>query len=721
MIRPNQFQNGLAGLLVLMLVVFLNVSSPMAQEKPSPDELVGLGAEEVTYDRELGIITARGNVEVNQQGRTLFADSISFNQKTNVLTASGRIKILEPTDEVIFAEYVELSGDMKDGIIRDLRMILADSSRVAASGARRSGGNILDLRKAVYSPCLPCKKNPNRPPLWQIKAVKVIHDKNRQQIEYRDAWLEVAGIPVAYTPYLSHPDPTVKRRSGFLVPSIGNSSDLGLVIRTPYFFNLAPNRDATVTPIITSQEGVGLAGEYRHKLTTGELNGEASIAQDSENDIRGHVLAMGRFDLDETWRTGFDIHRTSDDTYLRRYRFNSKDTLTSNVFVEGFRRRNYFSANTYAFQGLEIDDDPGQAPYVLPLIDFNHVGEADRLGGRTNLDVNLMALTRNDGADTRRLSVAGGWKRPFTDRYGSLYTFSTSLRGDLYHAESLDRGDSSNLYTGFSGRIRPEVALDWRFPLMREEGKGNVSQLIEPVVSLIATPYGGNSSKIPNEDSQEFELDDTNLFSSNRSTGLDRVDSGPRVSYGVKWGAFGEGGGHSLVFLGQSYRLRKDSTFAEGSGLEGNFSDVVGKVRVSPNDRLSIFYRTRLDKDNLKARRNELKLEAGVPAFNGSMNYAFFDRQEGSEFAGREELTLSLSSQINRFWKTSFTSIADLENEEMRSLGLNLTYENECLVFSTNATRTFYEDRDVEPSDAIIFRVSFKTLGDVETQASRSP
>lgn len=694
-------------------------SGALARQKSTADATLGLSADKVTYDRELGIITARGKVEISQQGRTLLSDTLSYNQNKNVMTASGNIVLMEPSGDVIFADYMELTGDMKDGVIKDLRMVLSDSSRMAANGARRSGGNILDLRKAVYSPCLPCKKDPSMTPLWQIKAVRITHDKRRRRIEYRDAWLEIKGIPVAYTPYLSQPDPTVKRESGILVPSFGNSSDLGMVLKTPYFINIAANKDATLTPVLTTRGGVGLTGEYRQKFMTGELESVASIMLDKKDNIRGHIKTKGRFNIDDTWRTGFDIARASDDTYLRRYQFSSPDTLTSNLFAEGFRKRNYFSANAYAFQGLKEKDSPGQSPYVLPLINFNHVGEPDRLGGRTSLDLNFLSLTRNSGTDTRRLSIAGGWKRPFTDNKGSLYTFSASLRGDLYNVNGLEMGTGKAKYTGFSGRVRPELALDWRYPLVREEGA--VYQLFEPLASFIATPYGGNSSKIPNEDSKEFELDDNNLFSVNRFTGLDRVDSGPRVSYGVKWGLFGEHGGYTTAFMGQSYRLRRDSTFAGGSGLEDNFSDIVGKVIIAPNDRFSLLYRTRLDKNNLSAKRNEIKIRAGVPAFLVEANYVFFNRQQNSEYPGREELSTSVSSKLNRFWRAGFNSINDLNAKEMRKIGLNLTYENECLIFSTTAERTFFQDRDLKPSDSIFFRISFKTLGNFATKVSNTP
>ncbi|HIJ45121.1 MAG TPA: LPS-assembly protein LptD [Rhodospirillaceae bacterium] len=701
------------GIICLLVAGPIYPRGAQAAGLPEADIPIKFSADKLSYDSELGIVTASGGVEAVQENRVLRADTITYSQQTDLLTATGNITLLEPSGDVLFAEYMELSGDMKDGIIEDLRLVLSDSSRIAAAGGRRSGGVKLDLRKAVYSPCNLCPDEPDRPPLWQVKAAKVVHDKDRKVIQYSHARLEVAGIPVAYTPYFSHADPTVKRESGFIVPDMGNSSELGFFVTAPYFFNIAPNQDATLTPMFTAKEGPVLAGEYRHFFLNGKLEASGSVTHDSDGDLRGHIFSEGRFDIDDTWRWGFDVNRAKDDTYLRRYRFgsNSDDTLTTHLFAEGFRKRNYFSVNAYAYQGLQESDDSGTSPYVFPMLDYSHVGEADRFGGRTNLDVSLLALTRTEGPDTRRLSVKGGWQLPFLGPLGDTYTLSASLQGDVYHVNSLVGGE--NEFNGISGRMRPEVALDWRFPIIKEADP--IYHVVEPIAAIIVSPYGGNSENIPNEDSLDFEFDDTNLFSSNRFTGFDKVESGPRVNYGLKWGVFGRQGGSTTILVGQSLRLKDDSTFARYSGLEDNFSDIVGKVHIAPSSFLDLLYRTRIDKDDLDFRRNEVRLSAGVPAFNISSDYVFFDRQEKSEFRGREEISMHLNSRFNRFWRGQIGGVRDLDDDGgMRSLSLNLTYENECLVVSTTATRHFFEDRDLDPTDAVIFRVSLKTLGDVK-------
>lgn len=703
-------------------------SSP-ATSKEDQSREIRFSADEMQHDQGLDIVTARGNVQVQHEDRILTADVIVYNRKQEFVTASGNVTLLEPSGDVLFAEFMELSGDLRDGVVADLRAILKDGSLVAASGGRRTDANILDMRNAVYSACRLCDDDPSAAPLWQVKAVRVIHDKQRQTIEYRDAWLEFAGVPVFYTPYLSHPDPTVKRKSGFLTPSFGTSNSVGSFITTPYYFNIAANADATLSPSFTDDEGVIMAGEYRHKFTEGDFNIRGSVMDNTSSSeltystengisgIRGHLAAKGRFDYDQTWRWGFDVNRQSDRAYISRFGYTSDNTLpeisnalASQGFVEGFRGRNFIQARGLHFQNTLTNQEENSSPLILPLIDFNHVSEPDRYGGYSTLDVNALALSRAEGSDTRRLSIRGGWNLPYVAPAGDVYTLSTKLIGDFYNTSSLSvsgQNDTSN----FAHRLLPQVALDWRYPFV--SGRGNVYQMFEPIASVVVSPYGGNSPDIPNEDSRNLEFDDTNLFSNNRFTGLDRVEGGPRLNYGLKWGVFGKNGGSTSLLLGQSYRYKTDDSFAVGSGLEGDLSDIVGRVHVSPNSKLDIYYRTRLDQSNLESRRNEVDVNAGVPALRLHTRYVYFDRQQGSEFAGREEINGSLSSQINKTWRTSISATRDLVEGELRTMSMNLTYEDECFLFSTNFNRQFYKNNELQPDNSVIFRILFKTLGEV--------
>ena len=262
--------------LLVFCFVFGEINYGLAaqvSQNPPPtknDSPVLFKADQLRHERKLGIVVARGNVEITQGERILRADTVSYNQRTDILTATGNVVLLEPTGDITFADFVELSGDFKDGVVENIRILMSDDARIAAVGGRRIGGDVTEMRKVVYSPCRTCL-GPGGPPIWQLKAVEVVHNQKEKTIEYRDAFMEFAGIPVFYTPYLSHPDPTVKRKSGFLTPRYGSDTELGVMIETPYYFDIAPDKDATIRPIFTGSEGLVLAGEYRQRFANGEL------------------------------------------------------------------------------------------------------------------------------------------------------------------------------------------------------------------------------------------------------------------------------------------------------------------------------------------------------------------------------------------------------------------------------------------------------------------
>jgi len=708
----------------------LFLASPSHGAEPAPvaahnkEAPILLRADEIRRDKERDTIFARGHVEITQGPRLLLADTVTYNQRADLVTASGNVILMEPTGEVAFADHMTLTDNMREGIVRRLRVLLEDDSKLAAVSGIRKNGVFAEFHKAVFSPCNLCKKDPTRAPLWQLRAWRIVHDREAHEIEYKDAFFEFYGIPIAYTPYLSHPDPTVKRRSGILSPTIGSTTDLGFRTQIPYYFNIAPDKDATFAPIFTAQEGFVAVGEYRQRFKNGEFQIAGSLTEADERlnglatsggkEIRGHVKGRARFDLDPTWRTGLDVFRSTDDTYLRRYDFENENTLTSHAFLEGFRGRNYATVNGYLFQGLRQTDDSDTTPLILPMIDYNYIGEPDRNGARWSLDANLLSLSRTEGPDSHRLSFKPGWQFPYQAPEGYVTTVSASLQMDGYLAnDSTASGADPNVKRdGFTGRAFPQVMVDWRYPFVRQEGR--VHQLIEPVVSIAIAPNGGNPSKISNEDSQNFEFDTTNLMAASRFTGLDRVEGGQRLNYGLKMGLLGAGGGNASIFFGQSYRLRKNSPFADGSGLEDTFSDYVGEVEITPAENLSMLYRTRLDTDSFSAEQSEFEFGIGPAAIHLDVNY-FFIRGSATnpEFGDREELTTSLRSQITKNWSFRASNRRDFENDNTINWGLGLGYVDECLDLQFSFIRSFTQDRDIKPANTFLLRIVLKHLGEV--------
>jgi LPS-assembly protein len=697
--------------------------SAFSDELPTEDEPVLLSADEVSYDRDLGVVTARGHVELSQGERILLADTLTYNERTGTVAATGNVSLLEPTGDVAFAEFVELTSGLREGVIRDIRVLLADGSRIAANGGRRTG-ETTEFAKAVYSPCPLCEEDPTRAPLWQLKAVRVTHDREQHRIEYRDAWLEIYGVPVAYTPYFSHPDPSVTRQSGVLVPDLSFSNSLGPAARIPYYFTLGPSADATFEPIVTTKQGIVLGGEYRRLFRTGELDINGSITRADREDedqneieddvVRGHIDARARFDYDENWRLGADLERASDKTYRRLYDYGNERTLTSQAFVERFHERSYGIGRSLMFQGLRDEDDNDEFPLIWPEAIYHHVGEPWGIGNYLTFDAGVLNLTRTDGRDSRRLHSQVGWHLPYISRYGYLVELGATLEADGYWVDGVDPDsplvDPNETRGGFTGRIFPQLSAELRYPFVQYNER--FTQMVEPIVAIIVGPEDPNPDLIPNEDSQDFELDETNLFDPDRTTGIDRADGGQRIDYGVEWSAHGPKGGAVSAFIGQSYRFSESEDFAPGSGILDDLSDVVGRLDLTPIPELDLTYRFRLDSRSLEPHRNELQLTAGNPDLNLRLSYIFLDDETATlEFGDREEIYARLRGRITDNWSGTMFARRDLELDRFLSYGVGLTYENWCLAIGAEIRREEFDDEEIDPETKVLLRITFKTLG----------
>lgn len=712
-----------AAAIIFVLAIFAWSDATLAAELPSNEEPVELTADKLVYEQDGKIVTATGNVEIIQNEYVLIADTVTYNQDSDTIVANGNVSMLNPKGNVVFADHVELSDQMREGFVKSVRLLLSDQSRMAAFEGRRIGGSMTELRNVVYSPCRVCDDDPTEPPLWQIKARKVSHNQDTHRINYNHAFFEFLGFPVAYSPYFSHPDPSVKRKSGFLAPNFGRSSDLGVVLSLPYYFAATPHRDFTIAPAFMSREGPLVSAEYRERVRKGALEFSGSITRVDDRDIngdqtgrgkenRGHIFGNGEFEFGNDDRWGFDLAATTDDTYLRRFKISSEDTLTSRVYMEGLRGRTHASANAYYFRGLEEDEVSSQTPIILPVLDYNFVGEPDRHGGRLNLDANVLVLRRRDGADSRRLSAKGGWQLPYMTPHGSIFTIAASVRGDVYHTNGVPNQADPTLSKrgGVVGRVLPQVSVDWRFPLVRTEG--GARQMIEPIVVLVASPHGGNPSSIPNEDSESFEFDDTNLFSPNRFTGLDRWEGGPRANVGIKLSAYGQSGERITFLLGQSYRLREHSLFLQETGLEKKRSDFVGRFYYRPSKYLDYIHRFRLNRNDFGFRRNDVQVLFGPPFLKFKVNYVELDEVlTDDQVKVVQELNTGLTLRMTQFWSLRAHNRRDLESNQTISAGAGLLFKNECVEFTASFDRRFTRDRDVEPSSSFNFRLTLTNIG----------
>ena len=663
------------------------------QKHQDKDQPISLTADRVVQDRDLSTVTATGHVELDQAGRILLADNISYNLKQDVIIATGNISLTEADGEVTFADYMELTGDMKDAAARGLRTRMIDDATLTARQGRRVGAERTVLNDGTYTACRPCAEHPEKPPLWQVDAETITHDTDRHLIEYQNTWFKFDDMPIFYTPYLSHADPTVKRESGILPPSVITNNVLGTSVRMPYFQVVDPNEDITLTPMLTSKQGEQLDVVDRERTIDGESKINFSVANMSAGGVTGteptgwHINALGQYDLDSTWRVGYQLQRASDIYYLQDFNYRVTDPfLTSRGYLEGFGYRSYAALEAYSFQNLTDTNSYAylspltrNEPLALPVLTYSYEGDPSRNGGYWSFDGRSAAITRQGGGtNSRRINTETAWNLATTTSDGEVIKFSTSMRLDAY--------DSSNVFSTTSGetdvaRGVPQVALDWRYPLANVGASS--AQTITPIMVASATPYGGNSIKIPNEDSLDFELDDVNIFSPDPYMGYDHIFTGPRVAYGGEYNLTSRGMPAFDALVAQSYQAHADSNFIVGDGMDQNLSDIVGRLNVTPSQNFGVSYRYRLNKDDYVLRRSEITANVGPRPFNLQETYVFYDKlSANSPFNAREQMITTLSTQVSRYWSTQLYNTENLGYDAgPLQTGARLIYDDECFQF----------------------------------------
>ena len=717
-----------AGLVAILLGLGGGAGAqPAVSDAVPQNEPFLLEAQQIVYDFARRVVIARGKVEVTYGEQVLLADEIRYEEADDRVVATGNIVLIDAGGEAAFAERLELTGDFKKGFIEHIRARLDDNTRIAANLGLRAEGRYNIFEKAVYSPCpIQCNVRDGGP-FWQIRARRVVHDQKERTLTYYDAVLEILGVPVAYTPYFQNPDPTVDRRSGFLAPRIGADTELGLTLETPYYFDLAPNRDLTLTPLFSTRQGLMLKVEGRDLETFGrtELEASATYAEgyrrdardDRDRELRGHIRGRGDYTIGATDRAGFEIGLSSDNTYLDAYGLGDEDVLTNRLYYERYEGRRYATLGAYGFQGLRETDDQGTIPFALPLAEYHQASGPLVLGSYWTLDAGALALTRTEGLDTQRLTAELGWELPYLGAIGDLWRLRLSLRGDVYRTDGDPRTFRGSGGGNVTGRLLPSAYLGWSWPLVGRTGSWQ--QLVEPVAALMIDRSDGNDRDIPNEDSQSFEFDETNLFAPSRFTGIDRVEQGTRVAYGVRAAAIGPGAFRVSGMLGQLVDLSGDNAPPPNSGLEGHFSDFVGRLDLRPGPYLDVSYRFRFAADDLAFRRNDAIVSFGPPRLRFRISYLeLSDEPLPNVERKRKELVAAIRLGLTDELSVGAQTRRDLtENETIASSGA-LIYRNPCFVLTAGIERQFTSKGELSDETTFTLRIGLAGLGDIGTSTS---
>lgn len=612
-----------------------------AEAVRNPDARLLVEADELVYDNDRNTVAAVGNVQMNYDGRTLQADRVVYDRNTGRVFAQGNARLTQADGTVVVGERFELTEDFRSGFIDSLRVeqTIVENGRSAtgrftAPRAERIEGEQTVFQRGTYTTCEPCADNPQRPPLWQVKAARIIHDNEERTIYYENATLEFAGVPIAYIPYFWSPDPTVRRKTGFLTPTAVFSDKLGNGAVVPFFINLAPNYDLTLRPAYLSRQGYLADVQWRHRLLTGSYSIRAAgiFEKDPDafnraeppegfDDARGMIETVGRFSINPRWSFGWDITLLSDRFFLDDYGLASENVTATNrseavstVYLTGQGERSFFDARGYYFEGLSSADFQKHQPVVHPVVDYDRRFAAPGpLGGELGLAANLTSLTRETahfqpiGANARtidnpglaadyatcviytrdclalglsgsytRLSTEVSWRRRFIDPIGQAWTPFAYARADGIWFSPNDQGYQNADIRAFTGRDdsfygRVMPAIGLDYRFPLVGSLFGGTQVLEPIAQIVARPDEMHVGEFPNEDAQSLVFDDSTLFEWDKFSGYDRIEGGVRVNYGLQYTFNGENGVFVHAMVGQSIQVSGANSFRQDGLLNTGF------------------------------------------------------------------------------------------------------------------------------------------------------
>ncbi|WP_128516737.1 LPS-assembly protein LptD [Tabrizicola thermarum] len=656
---------------------------------------------QITGDTRL---IADGNVEVFFKGRRLKASRIVFDQSTDRLEITGPIVLTEETgNTLILASQAELAADLSEGILSSARLVLNQQLQMAANRMVRVSGRYTALQTVAASSCKVCEGDPT--PLWEIRARRVVHDEQERQIYFDRAQFRLAGVPILYIPRLRMPDPTLKRATGFLMPQVRTTSDLGTGIKVPYFIVLGKSADLTLTPYLTARQSQTLGLRYRQAFATGQIDATGSVTRDKlfPGETRGYLRVTGEFTLPERFLLTFDGQTVTDPAYMLDYGLGNADRLDSRVEIRRTRRNEHISARIISFQTLREDEVDSAIPSLVADLTFHRRFSLGPLGGEGGLRLQTHnhyrtstspidgpdADTIPDGRDMGRISARIDWRRSFLLPVGIEASVLGEATADAYSITN----DAT--YAGSKNRTHAAAGVELRWPWVKAGATG-ATHVIEPVVQLVYAPK--SSDTVPNEDSALVEFDEGNLFSLDRFPGSDAVERGTRANLGVTWTRFDPNGWSLGVTLGRVIREAGLGQFSPGSGLAGASSDWLAAVNFTLADGLALSGRLVLD-DDLSVTKGEARVTVNGPktAVATSVIWAVADPLE-SRPVPTQEITFDARRKITPNWTANFSGRYDFVADRGTVAGLGLEFLNECIRFDVSLSRRFTSSTSVKPT-----------------------
>ena len=480
---------------------------------------IDISAEKVIFDKKNNIVNVSGDVFIKNDELSINSNEAIFYKDKMIFEANDNVIVNDKYDNKYYSDNFKSNDDFSSASAKNVKIRLKDDSRIVGSILKRDNG-INIIKDSQYTPCIEKNYLIENCPGWKLKAETVYHDEKTRTMHYDHSTLYILNIPVLYTPYFSHPDPSVNKRSGLLAPSFQSDDKLGQIISVPYFYNLAENKDFTFTPTFQSSGTNYLTSEFRFLNKNGVFNVETNINDNNDKQGTKHYIfadAELESDLDK-----FDIYikASNNDTYMRKNQINEIDVLTSGFTISDTFRGNDFLLEAKSYKHLSVGDS-NQWEYLYPKLTYN---VSDLILHNINTNVNikneiLRLKSLNKNTKTSISSEINLDNKKIDNKRGFVFNNFLDTRV-IYHSIENENSDSDLDQI----RIFPQIGSTITYPLKKINN--DISQVLKPILMPILAPYNNYTGAL--------EVNNSNIFSRNRSSDLSKWESGPRVNYGAE-------------------------------------------------------------------------------------------------------------------------------------------------------------------------------------------
>ncbi len=698
------------------------------------NEELEITADQFTYDKDNTRIYATGDVKIVDDQFKLNAQKVFLNNSTNVLSARDNVTIFNSDGSILKAQKIVADQELKNAIIEDNFLYIPSQTftinknylRLAAKRVERRGESWEKLENGVFTACEIClNKQTNKydPPLIQLRAKKIIHDKKALSVKYYDTFVDFKGKSIFYLPYFSHASPMVKRKAGFISPTFLQNHYFGFASDIPYYIPISDYQDMTVIPKFSQKKNPALFIEHRKNFKNGEIFSEFSgtvenqkVNQIKKDQKRGHIKSIGMFDINENSYFNFKVNRTTDRNYLNTYKYGYTDTLDSFVKLRNHRDLNYYSFESYLFQDLRKNINQKEIPKILPrlVIDLNSKKYLNSINFDTKLEISN--LTRSTGNETKKLFLNQNLSFPTILSDGTLINIGAHLHGGIYHIEKFENKKTGKFeYNDFRSSFYPQVTVELTKPYIKSTK--NYNTILKPQILFLKSTSEAFNREIPDESNvNNFDLDYFDLFNKNRLSGNDRSDNITRFDYGLSFLKESKNSPIiSKIGIAQSYQFEDHKYLPKNSGINDKFSDLLANIELSPSKSITFNSFFSLNKDNFAIRNAYSNLMFGVKNTFLSINNihapAVVDMNGKTIVEGKNQFNLSFDQKFTEFWSFTTTSTFDKKDSiKFHNIEAKIKYEDECLGVSFNWKRKYTHNPEDPTSNSFMFLFSLKEI-----------